>query len=120
MQMQSWAIELQGRIARLLFYGSGGGGKTCVINMVFTKLFQRYFGSRGVVLSAFSNKAAWLIKGKSGHAPSDRSRLQASGAAELFLMTLAPTEGFQKACFQDFEFCSTRRLKPRMRQRKKL
>jgi hypothetical protein len=43
-----------------------------------------------VVLSAFSNKAAWLIKGKSGHAPSDRSRLQASGAAELFLMTLAP------------------------------
>ena len=65
-------------------------------------------------------KDVFFYEDKSGHAPSDRSRLQASGAAPLSLMTLAPTEGFQKACFQDFELCSTRRLKPRMSQRKKL
>ena len=38
-----------------------------IINFVLAKLFRRFYGDKGLVLTAFSNKAARLIKGKPGH-----------------------------------------------------
>jgi hypothetical protein len=61
-------LPLNRRICRCLIYGGGGCGKTRVITGVLTPLFRRFFGQRGCVLTAFSNKAARLIKGKTGHA----------------------------------------------------
>ena len=58
---------LTGRRLRLLLYGGGGCGKTRIINYVLTKLFRRFFGNKGLVLTAFSNKASRLIKGKTSH-----------------------------------------------------
>ena len=67
-QMQQWTIPLSGRLCRMLIYGSGGCGKTRLINMVLSPLFKRYFGPRGLVTTAFSNKAARLVNGKTSHA----------------------------------------------------
>jgi hypothetical protein len=67
-QMQQWTIPLSGRLCRMLIYGSGGCGKTRLINMVLSPLFNRYFGPRGLVTTAFSNKAARLVNGKTSHA----------------------------------------------------
>jgi hypothetical protein len=66
--MQQWTIPLSGRLCRMLIYGSGGCGKTRLINMVLSPLFKRYFGPRGLVTTAFSNKAARLVNGKTSHA----------------------------------------------------
>jgi superfamily I DNA/RNA helicase len=52
----------------MLIFGSGGCGKTRLITKVFTPLFKRYFGPRGVVTTSFSNKAARLVNGKTSHA----------------------------------------------------
>ena len=41
--------------------------KTRIINYVLAKLFRRFYGDRGLVLTAFSNKASRLIKGKTSH-----------------------------------------------------
>ena len=60
-------LPLKGRIARLLLYGGGGCGKTRIINLVLTPLFRRFYGTRGLVLTAFANKPARLIKGKTSH-----------------------------------------------------
>jgi hypothetical protein len=60
-------LPLKGRRLRLLLYGGGGCGKTRIINCVLTKLFRRFYGAKGVVLTAFSNKAARLIRGKTSH-----------------------------------------------------
>ena len=51
----------------MLLYGGGGCGKTRIINYVLAKLFRRFYGDRGLVLTAFSNKASRLIKGKTSH-----------------------------------------------------
>ena len=67
-QMHRWTIPLSGRLCRMLIYGSGGCGKTRLINMVLSPLFKRYFGPRGLVTTAFSNKAARLVNGKTSHA----------------------------------------------------
>ena len=56
-----------GRRLRLLLYGGGGCGKTRIINYALAKLFRRFYGDKGVVLTAFSNKASRLIKGKTSH-----------------------------------------------------
>ena len=66
--MQQWKIPLAGRLCRMLIFGSGGCGKTRLITMVLAPLFKRYFGPRGLVTSAFSNKAARLVNGKTSHA----------------------------------------------------
>ena len=67
-QMQQWTIPLSGRLCRMLIFGSGGCGKTRLITKVLAPLFKRYFGLRGLVTTAFSNKAARLVNGKTGHA----------------------------------------------------
>jgi len=67
-EMQQWTIPLSGRLCRMLIFGSGGCGKTRLITMVLAPLFKRYFGPRGLVTTAFSNKAARLVNGKTGHA----------------------------------------------------
>ena len=61
-------LPLKGRLLRMLIYGGGGCGKTRLVNEVFCKLLQYYYGPRGCLRTAFSNKAARLIKGKTGHA----------------------------------------------------
>ena len=60
-------LPLKGRLLRLLLYGGGGCGKTRIINGALAKLFRHFYGKKGVVLTAFSNKAARLIKGKTSH-----------------------------------------------------
>ena len=68
LHLEQWTIPLNQRICRCLVFGGGGCGKTRVIVNVLAPLFRRYFGPRGCVLTAFSNKAARLINGKTGHA----------------------------------------------------
>ena len=60
-------LQRAGRRLRLLLYGGGGCGKTRIINYILAKLFRRFYGDKGVVLTAFSNKASRLIKGKPTH-----------------------------------------------------
>ena len=60
-------LPLKGRRLRLLIYGGGGCGKTRIINYVLAKLFRRFYGDKGLVLTAFSNKASRLIGGKTSH-----------------------------------------------------
>ena len=58
-----------GRLLRMLLLGGGGGcGKTRIVNLVLTILFTEYWGPRGVVKAAPSNKAARGILGKTLHA----------------------------------------------------
>ena len=64
--MQPWTIPLSGRLCRILIFGSGGCGKTRLITMVLAPLL--YFGPRGLITTAFSNKAARLVNGKTSHA----------------------------------------------------
>ena len=61
-------LPLKGRRLRLLLYGGGGCGKTRIINYVLAKLFRHFYGVKGLVLTAFSNKASRLIRGKTSHA----------------------------------------------------
>ena len=57
-----------GRLLRMLLLGGGGCGKTRIVNLVLTVLFTEYWGPRGVVKAAPSNKAARGILGKTLHA----------------------------------------------------
>ena len=52
----------------MLLLGGGGCGKTRIVNLVLTALFTEYWGPRGVVKAAPSNKAARGILGKTLHA----------------------------------------------------
>ena len=61
-------LPLAGRLMRILIFGGGGCGKTKIIVEVLRPLFRRFYGPRGCVLTAFSNKAARLVKGKTSHA----------------------------------------------------
>jgi hypothetical protein len=60
-------LPRKGRRLRLLIFGGGGCGKTRIINYVLAKLFRRFYGEKGLVLTAFSNKASRLIRGKTSH-----------------------------------------------------
>ena len=60
-------LPLKGRRLRILLYGGGGCGKTRIINYVLSKLFRRFYGDKGLILTAFSNKASRLIRGKTSH-----------------------------------------------------
>ena len=68
LQTRANYLPLKGRLLRMLVYGGGGCGKTLLVNRVISKLLVHYYGPRGCVRTAFSNKAARLIKGKTGHA----------------------------------------------------
>jgi hypothetical protein len=61
-------MEPVGRITRLLLIGGGGCGKSRIINLVLTALFLHFWGPRGCVKAAPSNKAARGILGKTLHA----------------------------------------------------
>ena len=62
-----------GRIARMLLVGGGGCGKSRIINLVLTALFTQFWGPRGCVKVAPSNKAARGILGKTLHVASKLS-----------------------------------------------
>ena len=57
-----------GRLIRMLIVGGGGCGKSRINNLVLTPLFVQYWGPRGCVKAAPSNKAARGILGKTLHA----------------------------------------------------
>ena len=59
-----------GRILRMLLIGGGGCGKSRIINLVLTALFIQFWGPRGCVKAAPSNKAARGILGKTLHVAS--------------------------------------------------
>ena len=56
-----------GRILRMLLLGGGGCGKSRIVNLVLTALFLEFWGPRGCVKAAPSNKAARGILGKTLH-----------------------------------------------------
>ncbi|MDA8609433.1 hypothetical protein N9L19_00800 [bacterium] len=60
-------IPLGKKIIRILIVGGGGCGKTRIINQVLTPLFRAFFGTRGCMGTAPSNKAARLLGGKTMH-----------------------------------------------------
>ena len=76
-------LPLTGRRLRLLFYGGGGCGKTRIINSVLAKLFRRFYGEKGLVLNAFANKPARLIRGKTTHGLIKRRGGQSLNIAQL-------------------------------------
>ena len=61
-------LPLVGTLVRLLLVGGGGCGKTRIINMVLTPLLLCFYGKRGLLKQASSNKAARLIGGVTMHA----------------------------------------------------
>ena len=61
-------LPLGGMIARVLFVGGGGCGKSRVITRVLAPLLKTFYGSRGLMLEAQSNKAARGIGGVTLHA----------------------------------------------------
>ena len=57
-------LPLVGRLVRILIFGGGGRGKTKTIVEVLRPLFSRFYGPKGCVLTAFSNKAARFIRAR--------------------------------------------------------
>jgi len=60
-------MKPHGRILRMLLLGGGGCGKSHIVNLVFTALFLQFWGPRGCVKAAPSNKAARGILGRTLH-----------------------------------------------------
>ena len=60
-------MDPRGRILRMLLLGGGGCGKSRIVNLVLTPLFLQFYGPRGCVKAAPSNKAARGILGKTLH-----------------------------------------------------
>ena len=80
-----------GRILRMLLLGGGGCGKTRIVNLVLTPLFFKFWGERGCVKVAPSNKAARGILGKTLHAAAKL------GAHSLDMKALASSQKTQTA-----------------------
>ncbi len=57
-----------GMIARILFVGGGGSGKSRIINRVLTPPLKTFYGSKGLMIEAASNKAARGVGGITLHA----------------------------------------------------
>ena len=70
-------------MVRIVLVGSGGCGKSLLINKIFTPLFQAYFGFNGVLKQAPSNKAARLIGGRTMHVASALQAAQSLRTAQL-------------------------------------
>ena len=51
-------LPITGVLARVIFVGGGGCGKSLIINKVLGPLLRCYYGDRGLMLEAPSNKAA--------------------------------------------------------------
>lgn len=60
-------LPTTGVIVRLVLVGGGGCGKSRIINKVLSPLLICYYGDRGVMREAGSNKAARLIQGITIH-----------------------------------------------------
>ena len=60
-------LPLTGVIVRLVLVGGGGCGKSRIINKVLSPLLICYYGDKGVMREAGSNKAARLIQGITIH-----------------------------------------------------
>ena len=60
-------MKPHGKILRMLLLGGGGCGKSHIVNLVLTALFLQFWGPRGCVKAAPSNKAARGILGKTLH-----------------------------------------------------
>ncbi len=60
-------MKPHGKILRMLLLGGGGCGKSRIVNLVFTALFLQFWGPRGCVKAAPSNKAARGILGRTLH-----------------------------------------------------
>ncbi len=59
-----WLIPLCGKLANVRIVGGGGCGKTRIITKVLVVLFTAFWGPRGCLQTAYSNKAARGIGGK--------------------------------------------------------
>ena len=60
-------MKPHGKILRMLLLGGGGCGKSRIVNLVLTALFLQFWGPRGCVKAAPSNKAARGILGRTLH-----------------------------------------------------
>ncbi len=63
----AWLIPPCGKLGDLLIVGGGGCGKTRIVTKVLDVLFRMFFGPRGCVRTAYSNKASRLIGGRTSH-----------------------------------------------------
>ncbi len=60
-------LPLYGVQSRVVLIGSGGAGKTTIINFVLTPVLEEYYGRDGLQKEAPSNKAARGINGVTVH-----------------------------------------------------
>ncbi len=63
-------LPLYGSLSSLLLVGGGGAGKSRIINRVFTPLLEGFYGRKGLMKEAPSNKAARNINGEILHCAS--------------------------------------------------
>ena len=80
-----------GRILRMLLLGGGGCGKSRIVNLVLSALFLQFWGPRGCVKAAPSNKAARGILGKTLHIAAKL------GGGSLNIMNLRPQTAAKRA-----------------------
>ena len=64
-------LPLCGVLTRLVLIGGGGAGKSTIINRVLTPSLEGYYGRRGLMKEAPSNKAARGINGQTLHIAND-------------------------------------------------
>ena len=76
-------------LARVLFVGGGGCGKSRLIVRVLTPLFEAFYGPAGCVRLAPSNKAARLIGGRTMHAAQGLTPASSLRTAALRLTGMA-------------------------------
>jgi hypothetical protein len=80
----------------VLFVGGGGCGKSRVINLVLTPLCKTYYGSKGLMKEAQSNKAARGIGGITVHAAN--KLLGSSSLISVHLRPKAQQTAARKKC----------------------
>ena len=84
-------MKPHGKILRMLLLGGGGCGKSRIVNLVFTALFLQFWGPRGCVKAAPSNKAARGILGRTLHV------VAKLGGGSLNMLNLRCTPAVQSA-----------------------